>query len=56
MGIFSDMFDLNGDGKTDAFEAAVEFMVYEDVMGLNEEDSDSCDFEDDFDTDSDFDF
>ena len=34
MGIFGNMFDLNGDGKLDTFEKAAEFSFF---MGMMEE-------------------
>ena len=51
-GIFGDLFDLNGDGKMDAGEMALEFMVI-DEMTKGEDDVDedtpfdtgSCDYD-----------
>ena len=32
-GIFSSLFDFNGDGKLDAFERGMEFMAFQQIMG-----------------------
>lgn len=39
-GIFGDLFDLNGDGKMDAGEMALEFMVIDEMTDGEEEDED----------------
>ena len=39
-GIFGGLFDLNNDGKLDAFEQGLEFMVISDLIN-KEENSDS---------------
>ena len=40
MGLFGDVFDLNHDGKMDAFESAMEFAVFTDMVeSANETDS-----------------
>lgn len=44
-GIFGGMFDLDGDGKLDAFEQGFEFMVISELMEENED----SDLDDDFD-------
>lgn len=31
-GFFGDLFDLNGDGKLDAGEMAIDFMAFEEMM------------------------
>ena len=48
-GIFGDLFDLNGDGKLDFFEQALEFDAFERM--LEEESKDDCDSLDLFDDD-----
>ena len=40
MGIFGDIFDFNNDGEMDAFESAMEFAVYNDIVeSTNDTDS-----------------
>lgn len=41
-GLFGSLFDLNGDGKLDAFERGMEFMAFQLIMDAEEEeDTDS---------------
>lgn len=47
--LFGNLFDLNGDGDTDASEAALGFMIIEEMDQL----SDSYDLDDDLDLDND---
>ena len=44
-GIFGGIFDLDGDGKLDAFEQGLEFMAISELLKEDEE----SDFNDDFD-------
>ena len=51
-GIFGDLFDLNGDGKMDAGEMALEFMVIDEITkGEDDVDEDTpfdtgcCDYD-----------
>lgn len=46
-GIFSEIFDLDGDGKLDPFEQTLEFMAISELL----EDGDSA-FNDEFDSDN----
>lgn len=39
-GIFSDMFDFNGDGNLDCFEQGLEFMFLNDLTNKDDEDDD----------------
>lgn len=59
-GLFGGMFDLNGDGKIDAVERALEFAVFNEIINEDSDDDDVTDFDrdiDDFDGDiDDFDF
>ena len=48
-GIFGDMFDLNGDGKIDAVESALEFAVFNEIFNEDSDDGDVSDFDDDID-------
>ena len=50
-GIFGGMFDLNHDGKMNAFERAAEMQFLHDVV-MAEDETDDTDFE--FDEDADF--
>lgn len=43
--MFNRLFDLNGDGKLDATESALEYMNFRAIMG--EEDSEESDDQDD---------
>ena len=54
-GIFCGLFDLDGDGKLNAFEQGLEFMAISELMKETESDSDFDDFNDDFDLDFDTD-
>lgn len=47
-GIFGGMFDLDSDGKLDAFEQGLEFMAISELMEEEETDSDFDDLDDDF--------
>ena len=51
--MFNRLFDLNGDGKMDATERALEYMTFRAVTGADEDDEDMEDdfFEDDSDDD-----
>ena len=43
-GFFNGLFDLNNDGKLDAFERAVDFAAFQELTS-DEEDVDTSDFE-----------
>ena len=44
MGLFGDIFDLNHDGEMSAFESALEFAVFTDMVeSANETDSEEAD-------------
>ncbi len=51
-GLFGNLFDLNGDGQMSAFESAVEFEVFEEMLHSDEsidgDDFEEDDFDDDF--------
>ena len=36
-GLFGKMFDLNGDGKLDSLEKAIDYMVFQEMMNEDEE-------------------
>ena len=46
--IFGGMFDLNGDGATDAIEAGLGYMILDDLLGDDEteDEDDDLDFDD----------
>lgn len=44
--MYNKLFDLNGDGKMDAIESALEFMAFCVVTGLEESDNDEFNSED----------
>ncbi len=48
MSIFGDLFDFNGDGQLDAFEKAVEFGVFMDMIDSLEDDEQDEFYDDDF--------
>ena len=48
-GIFGGMFDLNGDGKIDAVERALEFAVFNEIFNEDSDDVYVSDFDDDID-------
>ena len=43
-GIFGDMFDFNNDGNLDAFEQGLEFMLLDQLIKEESDDSDNDDF------------
>jgi len=46
--MFNELFDLNGDGKLDVAEQALEFMTFMDIMdGSDDDDNTSTDDEED---------
>lgn len=46
--MFNELFDLNGDGKLDAAEQALEFTTFTDIIdGSNDDDNTSADDEED---------
>lgn len=46
--MFNELFDLNGDGKLDTAEQALEFMTFTDIMdGSDDDDDTSTDDEED---------
>lgn len=45
-GIFGELFDLDGDGKLNAFEQGLEFMAISELM--EEDENSDFDFDDDF--------
>ena len=47
-GFFGKLFDLDGDGKMNAFEMAADYALFNELM---DKDEDSDDFDDDFDDD-----
>ena len=49
-GFFGKLFDLDGDGKLNAFEMAADYALFNELMN---EDKDSDDFDDDFSGESD---
>lgn len=51
-GFFGKLFDLDGDGKMNAFEMAADFVLFNEIM-KEDKSSDSDDFDDDFSGDSD---
>lgn len=40
MGLFGDLFDLNGDGELDIFEQAAEFAFFQSVIEDDDDDDD----------------
>lgn len=44
-GIFGNMFDLNRDGKLDAMERAMDFMLFEELTKQEEKDEEETDEE-----------
>ena len=46
-GFFGKLFDLDGDGKMNAFEMAADFALFNEIM-KEDKSSDSDDFDDDF--------
>ena len=51
-GFFGNLFDLDGDGKLNAFEMATDYALFNEVM-KEDKSSDSDEFDDDFSEESD---
>ena len=51
-GFFGKLFDLDGDGKLNAFEMAADYALFNEIR-KEDKSSDSDDFDDDFSGDSD---
>ena len=43
--MYNRMFDLNGDGKSDATESALEFNTFQTVIGTDEDSDDASELE-----------
>jgi len=54
-GFLGGLFDLNHDGKMDAFEQAAEFQFLNDVVFADDSSDEDDEFVDDFDSDDEFD-
>lgn len=48
MGIFGDLFDLNGDGQLDSMEKAIEFGTFMNMVESEDEETDDDDADEDF--------
>ncbi len=48
MGLFGDLFDLNGDGRLDTLEQASEFTAFMNLLDLEEEENSEDDTDKEF--------
>lgn len=47
-GFFGNLFDMNRDGKLDAWERAMDMMAFEEMLAEEEQENDDLDDEDDY--------